>query len=153
SIRRPGRKMIPRVIAGSQSLSIFPRRKFFSYPMSYASWMAPVKPECRHCCVSDRAIIRSRHTITQPLRRLNESLSQRERVIGLFSVTIPNSNSLRIEAERIVEQRAHNRAAILAGLVLAMGLAASCNSRQPEHPAEVKPNTPETLAKSYQDCW
>jgi len=46
------------------------------------------------------------------------------------------------------------RATFTAGLLLAIGLFASCSSRQPEQPAaDVKPVTPETLVRSYEDCW
>jgi steroid delta-isomerase-like uncharacterized protein len=53
-----------------------------------------------------------------------------------------------------VKQRTRNITVILsAALVLAIGLFASCSSRQPERAADVKPNTPEAVAKAYQDCW
>ena len=52
-----------------------------------------------------------------------------------------------------MQQRTPKRSATLAaGLVIAI-VFASCSSRQPQPPAEVKPDTPETLAKLYQDCW
>ncbi len=52
-----------------------------------------------------------------------------------------------------MRQRTHHLRALAAALVLALGLFASCSSRQPESAVNVKPDTPEALTKSYQDCW